>query len=221
MSILSNQSQCTKIGDCKRNDNQELIPNYQSFTNPLLTSTYTEIIYEKKKIISIENYDDILKPDYIKDTKMNYTCADGFSECMFTCCEYGRCNTAKNICGRYIDDRNRIIFIGLIVFSLLLIIYWGVFVYIGVKYSKSKRIVRNSKQAELNIIDIRNIQGNRKEVNKESSLKGGLKESSEEVNGRVFQNVNFKNENEKGDFFTSQREFYSKPVVQGNVQILK
>lgn len=220
MSFPSDFTKCSKIGDCKTNNN-DLVPGFQLFTNPITNSTYSETVFKEKSLFSKEDFEDLIKKDYIKNTKLNYTCADGFEECMFTCCTDGKCIYAKNICSVYINDKNRIIFISLIIFSIFCILYWGIFVYIGLKYSKKKRIVRNFNEVGLDFVGIGNkkqISSQEVNVNRESNEKEKKKvnfeEGGDEINGRIIGN-------ERRDVLTSNRELNVYPTIKGSIQILE
>lgn len=143
--------ECSKTGSCYRNDGVKLIPGYQikkkiSFYN-LESSEYR---FEFKSIISFNPFENSESLKHIKGSN-TFICADGFGECINSCCNFGFCSNPKNICTQIHPIKNKIIYTPCIIFFIIILTYWIFYVIIGLKYSKKKSGINLNKNLNKSI----------------------------------------------------------------------
>lgn len=132
---------CTLGGSCSRSDNVQLIPGFQSKHKILLLGLEADKDrYKAQTIISLNPFENSQNLNFLPGSS-KYVCADGFSECNVSCCNLGLCTDPRNVCLNLVGLRDRMIFVPCLFFLLFLILYWALYIYIGVKYSKKKSAV--------------------------------------------------------------------------------
>lgn len=65
-----------------------------------------------------------------------YECGDGTQECEYACCSYGFCIDPTNDCTPFTSDASFYSLYTFISLAVLVIVYWVLFWYFGVEYSK-------------------------------------------------------------------------------------
>ena len=132
---------CSKEGNCIRKDNVQLklgwVPKIPKKNVDKVFST------KEKEIISVNPFANTAQLQYIKNS--NYTCADGVSECFNSCCSMGFCSDPSNVCTKALKSSSARIYATCIAYIIVIIIYWSIFGYLGVRYSKSKSTVASNE----------------------------------------------------------------------------
>lgn len=146
---------CSFNGYCTRKDNVALVIGslYKTFK----LSNETNINTNDTQIDSRNPFENAKNPSYLSKSKY-YVCGDGFSECINSCCNKGFCTEASNYCDDLKSENLRKIHAGTLVsFFLLAVVYWVIFIFIGIKYQqKTTKIIfsHNNKTSSNKITNI-------------------------------------------------------------------
>lgn len=129
---LNEITKCSEFGTCQRSDGVLLLPGFQAKTK-IETSMLNNTQF--KQILSIDPFQNSTQLQYITNSN-TYVCADGLNECINSCCNKGMCNDPSNTCSLFEIIGDRSIYIPCIAYLIVVLVYWGIFVYLGIKYNK-------------------------------------------------------------------------------------
>ena len=131
---MSVEITCTEFGNCNRSDGVELRISKQPYIK--LSSFTQDLNFDFKPIETVDPFENLKKIGYLKNSE-KFTCADGFGECMYTCCFKGLCKDPGNVCYNLENTKGeQVVYIPVIIFMLLFVVYWIFFVYIGIRYAR-------------------------------------------------------------------------------------
>lgn len=142
--------QCSKSGTCQRFDGIELTPGFQPIRKIVVKPDSS--IFDMKDIYSIDPFANSKQLQFLPGSR-SYVCADGFDDCIDSCCKMGLCTAPKNMCLQYKDLSDRMIYIPIIFFAVLTAIYWFLFIKAGIKYNNKKNtvmVVKNNDEHNSN-----------------------------------------------------------------------
>ena len=136
---------CTPGGNCKRNDGISLSPGIQPINKIFYNGNNDDDSkYTAQTIFSFNPFENAGSLTFIKGSE-KYVCADGFKECIFSCCNKGFCDQATNYCSQFYTTRDRMIYLPCIFFVILFLVYWLMFILLGLKYSKKKMSITSTQ----------------------------------------------------------------------------
>lgn len=123
---------CSKFGTCERNDGNLIKLGFQP-KSKILASKISNIV--EGNTISVNPFLNSGVIGFLRGSKQ-YVCADGFNECINSCCYEGLCRYSQNYCERVWSQNTKMAYAPAVVFFIALVAYWITFIVLGIMYSK-------------------------------------------------------------------------------------
>lgn len=188
---------CTKFGTCERNDGNLLKVGFQP-KSKIIATKITNII--EGNTVSVNPFLNSGVIGFLKGSK-TYVCADGFNECINSCCYEGLCRYSQNYCERIWSQNTKMAYAPAVVFFIAIVAYWITFIILGIMYSKKTTsvVVQTAKAIK------------RKKTRENGDIYGSNKvESSENrVSEEKIENFNDPFNQDKNDFSNSSQNNYN------------